>query len=357
MIDGAQLSKLTSDSLKLKSYNDCLSQIICNPPTMNCYLRQCDLCPGCNNLIQQLKEIFEENMVDKILYKQWITVDRTSLETIQSSTEDYLEKFSEKLHRLLTHSYIAKEQSNFLNKKKTELQPGECLVICDFSENYAFVLQDAIQGVHWNNDQVTIHPFAIYYRENGKEQFINFVAISDCLKHDTIAVHLFQRGLITFLNKTLGALSKIYYFSDGASAQYKNKKNFINLYYHTDDFNISAEWHFFATSHGKGPCDGLGGTIKRLAAKSSLQNVNNPINSAEKFFLWVNKNIVNVNTKFFSIQEYNNETRELQKRFEKAKMIPGTLMYHSFIPREKGKIEVKITSLATTSTLVNVYKK
>ena len=28
---------------------------------------------------------------------------------------------------------------------------------------------------------------------------------------------------------------------------------------------------FFATSHGKWPCDGIGGTIKRLAAKDSLQ--------------------------------------------------------------------------------------
>ena len=27
---------------------------------------------------------------------------------------------------------------------------------------------------------------------------------------------------------------------------------------------------FFATFHGKGPCDRLGGTVKRLAAKSSL---------------------------------------------------------------------------------------
>jgi len=42
-------------------------------------------------------------------------------------------------------------------------------------------------------------------------------------------------------------------------------------------------------------------------------------------------------------------------------MIPGTLIYHSFITREDllhmGKIEEKITSLATMSTLVNVYKK
>ena len=28
---------------------------------------------------------------------------------------------------------------------------------------------------------------------------------------------------------------------------------------------------FFATAHGKGPCDGLSGTIKRLARRASLQ--------------------------------------------------------------------------------------
>ena len=29
---------------------------------------------------------------------------------------------------------------------------------------------------------------------------------------------------------------------------------------------------FFATSHGKSPCDGLGGTTKRLVARASLQS-------------------------------------------------------------------------------------
>ena len=28
---------------------------------------------------------------------------------------------------------------------------------------------------------------------------------------------------------------------------------------------------FFANSHGKQPCDGIGGTVKRLTAKASLQ--------------------------------------------------------------------------------------
>ncbi len=65
---------------------------------------------------------------------------------------------------------------------------------------------------------------------------------------------------------------KNYYFSDGcSSAQYKNCKNFLNLTLHEDNFGIPAEWHFFATSYGKIACDSIGGTVKRLAAKTSLQ--------------------------------------------------------------------------------------
>jgi len=53
--------------------------------------------------------------------------------------------------------------------------------------------------------------------------------------------------------------------------QYKNSKNFINLWNHQNDFGVLAEWHFFATSHGKGPSDGIGGTTKREATRASLQ--------------------------------------------------------------------------------------
>jgi hypothetical protein len=47
----------------------------------------------------------------------------------------------------------------------------------------------------------------------------------------------------------------------------------INIY-HEQDFGLSAEWHFF-TSHGKEPADRMGGTVKRRAAKKSLQKVYN----------------------------------------------------------------------------------
>ena len=46
------------------------------------------------------------------------------------------------------------------------------------------------------------------------------------------------------------------------TAQYKNKKNFINLTHHKADFGYDVEWHHFETAHGKGSYDGIGGTIK-----------------------------------------------------------------------------------------------
>ena len=48
-------------------------------------------------------------------------------------------------------------------------------------------------------------------------------------------------------------------------------ENFLNLYHHKAYFRVDAEWNFFTSSHGKGPCDGLGDTVKRLAARASLQ--------------------------------------------------------------------------------------
>ena len=45
----------------------------------------------------------------------------------------------------------------------------------------------------------------------------------------------------------------------------------INFCYHQQDFNMDAEWTFFATSHDKSPCDGAGRFVKQYVAKLSLQ--------------------------------------------------------------------------------------
>ena len=66
-----------------------------------------------------------------------------------------------------------------------------------------------------------------------------------------------QTTIVDYLKETLPNITEIVYFSDGCGAHYKNNKNFINLCCHNIDFGIDAEWGFFATNHGKLPCDGL----------------------------------------------------------------------------------------------------
>ena len=165
------------------------------------------------------------------------------------------------INALTSHSFIAKAQAAYLSQQKESLTRGTAVVLLDFAENYSFVVQDAVQGYYWDNSQATLHPLVAYYRkEDGNLGTISFCVVSDCLKHDATAVYAFISVIIAHLKKLIPGLSLVRYFSDGAASQYKNCKNFLNLCYHEEDFGVKAEWHFFATSHGKSPCDGIAWT-------------------------------------------------------------------------------------------------
>ena len=94
----------------------------------------------------------------------------------------------------------------------------------------------------------------------------------------TSFVHRVQKILINYMKINYPHIIMLFYFSDEYAGQYKNHKNFISLCHHRDDFGLDAQWIFFATSHGKSPCDGVGGFVKRHVAKRSLQHpLNNQI--------------------------------------------------------------------------------
>ena len=166
----------------------------------------------------------DDNYIDSIQYKQWESVDRSTLETITKAVDDYVDSFCDQIKFLIPHSFIAKQQSFFQTDAVSTLLPRQFVVIGDFSGNYSFVMQDAAQGFHWNNSQTTIHPFVAYYRESGKLEHVSYVIISDCLHHDTIAVHLFQKNLVQFLQEKFSKVDKILIFHMDLQLSTKIKK-------------------------------------------------------------------------------------------------------------------------------------
>ena len=132
---------------------------------------------------------------------------------------------------------------------------------------------------------------------------------------------------------------KIKYFADSCAAQYKNYKNFLNLCHHYSDFDLEAEWNFFATGHGKSAVDGMGETIKQLTATGSLQRpYNNQILSAEAVYQFCSKTIENIS---FNWKGYFEFTSKLARRYEHGGTIPGTHSYHQFCPASVNETDYK----------------
>lgn len=258
----------------------------------------------------------------------------------------------------MKHDFISEAQANYLNELKKSLLDGEFLVTLDFSENYTFQVQNAIQAAHWSKTQATLHVYVIYYRKNNIVHHVNFVVFSENPNHDATGVHLYNSRMIEYLKKKFGRrnVKKINYFSDGAGSQYKNKYNFLNLLLHEKDFGIKAEWHFFATSHGKGACDGIGGSVKRLAFRATLQD--KTITTVQKLYQWAQDYFKKIDFDIVTINEYNeHENEKLKGRFSKVQTVDGTRSFHCYKVHDKNSLECKIFSKCSKSTVIKVIKE
>ena len=122
-------------------------------------------------------------------------------------------------------------------------------------------------------------------------------------------------------------------------------------------------WHFFATSHGKGPCDAVGGILKRMAKRVSLAKENeNPIKSAIELYEWAvrqsDEGLTKIAYCFVANEEYNVKAEQLAKLYEMTKTISGTQSFHSFIPVSQNEIAAKRYSSGTaTLKHFNMFKK
>lgn len=228
-------------------------------PTDDCYDCKCDSCPGSDKIVEAFEKAWNENEIEEIDYKQWTTTDRCTIISLTCAANEFIQNLCRDLKKLLRHDFTAKTQNSFYRRIKNALKPGQFLVVLDFAENYTFTAQEAPQGFHWNNKQASVFQVVVYYTENEIVQHFSFVGVSDCLKHDAVSVYMFQTALIEYLKNKFLILDQIFYFSDGAPQQFKNKKAFINLAHHEIDFGVKAEWHFLLRLMGKALAMVLGG--------------------------------------------------------------------------------------------------
>jgi hypothetical protein len=86
VIDGVNVALLTANqSLPTPTYSDCVAKIVCNAAQPSSWFDLCGVGPGASEIRNQLLSAFEEAKVDTKSYKQWVAVDKTTLENTKKT--------------------------------------------------------------------------------------------------------------------------------------------------------------------------------------------------------------------------------------------------------------------------------
>lgn len=326
--------------------------IICDDNCEECFYQNCVHCGNLKKLHSIIQDLTEIDLKEEIKYSQWIK-DETKVVTRQNTSStlgEAVEKLEKKLPQFLQHVYIKRKQETFFCKLKENMPPNTLLLHFDFSENYNFIYQDEIQSAHWVSKSCTIYTAMAYFVDGKTCKSIPIVVVSDYLQHDKYAVATFNEAIIKKIKADYPELliSKLIYQSDGTAQHFKQKYSICIAMLQPED----VEWHFSATSHGKGPIDGVGGTLKRRVREATLSRQIDP-HSAEEFFRSARAICPNVTILYISESSVSKEKDRIDKLcFPSGKEIfpiPETRKLHCFIKIKPYELKAANISLNPSS--------
>ena len=149
MLNEINIHHLTVDTdMSLNNYHDCLDSIVCPESPSSCFLGECEICPGTAKLKENLRNSFDEHGIDEVSFNIWLQTDRCTLQTFVMDTNEFLDDFCKRLLKLKTYHFVSKMQSYFFKNPKENFLAGEFLICFNFTENYAFVVQNSAQSFH-----------------------------------------------------------------------------------------------------------------------------------------------------------------------------------------------------------------
>ena len=317
-----------------------LHMAVCDPENPQCYFGKCDVCVN-----------IEENVTSKVFatvdattrcdFLQWD--ERNKKKVVELSIADAKTEFSKQLTILRKHNFIAKTQLHEKKHLKEKLESNEIILQEDFSENFAIKQQGEIMSAHWDQQGVTVFT-AVVTTQSGSQ---SYAIISDELRHDKFAVAAYNRTILDHAATSGIDVSKIHVFSDGAGGQFKNRFT-LSLLLQPELLHADAEeidWSFFATAHGKGPVDGVGGTVKRAVWRRVLQR-KALVNSSKDFAAVAEAACPNIHVIHVESEKVNKVREELSALWsdQMPKAIPETRNYHFFAPVSATDMKVALIS-------------
>jgi hypothetical protein len=299
--------------------------------------------------VEQAQVILEEQLTTPtITYWEWGQAEVTygnvikkRIKRIQYSVEkpEFVTKFINQMPLFKAHATRVIAQYKAVHTLKNNLPDGHITVQMDFAENWSVATCREIQSAYFAKDQLTIHPVVVHYSENGSLLHKSYILVSDERNHSAPTVYSFMQALVPNIREEI-QLEHIHYITDSPSSQYRNIHMFSVLAKHKDLFGVSASWLYFEAGHGKGPCDGVGGSSKRMA--DDYVRRGNSITTAAQYAEYGNSS--GKVTYVVVPKDVIAEGGVTIDRIRTTRKVKGTMTYHAAVCIRQGVLAMRKTS-------------
>ncbi len=303
---------------------DFLENVVCDTESEECMINDCATCKD-GKLFSEKYDV--KNPGDKITYVQWEEDECGFLEkkVVHSIVGEAVQLLREKLPRFLWHHFVKRCQSKYFEIAKQQNDSKSCTVQMDFAENYTIEIQDSIQSQYWKKKQISLYTVVIWFEEKS----LSLLIASDLLSHEKKSVTSFTCFVIEEIKTKFPTVEKVKTFTDGPSSQFKNRYIASSIPEMEKKYGLQIEWNYFASGHGKGPVDGVGGIAKRTVYRRCMAGAT--ITNANDFCEILKASGTKIEVHTMSASEIDKRSSAFEEVWANAPLIRGIQNIHHII--------------------------
>ena len=343
--------RLTASARLPETPHDIVEKYSCSSDDKDCMFDDCTECSS--GKLCQLPDSNPDSESDLdsnsdsdtsclVSFYRWETPDKHVTKIrISEPFEEATERFKESVVSLKRHIYSKRSQNRHYNHVKESLDHGQILVHVDYAESYKNSQQNEIQSAYFGNSTFSIFTACCYTKslDNGGLKKDSIVVVNDSKEHNRAAALTCLKKVVEKAEEiNVAKYDKIIVWSSRCSSQFCSRFVFYLL---TEDLldGVELTWNCNQKIHGKGPMDGVEGTVKNIIfrkVKSGFVTIDSPF----EFHQVILKFVPSIKSVHLSDTDVMNEPENIE---QESKNIPETLnVYQAERLEVKGVYGLKI---------------